>query len=318
MRKIKVVILLAVVILSLILLNTNAEDVNEGENFCSGVPNLGITINITAKRVCGGEATKHQFDTFEQGDILFVTSLEVINNNNCIQSPINIAFPINVSQTGEGKGLGWYTLNEKLLPKKKYLFIVNGNCSGSVGSGMLLDELGTWKMEQARIQYNGGREDTTTFEIEGYNKSLWKYTFQVESKTTLENLDLIKALTNSSIESANAARGANELSKWAVILSSLAVITSVITLIVGIMQLRLENNQLESGKKQMRIQKKQTRILEEIGNSHKENDNTLNHLKNLQNLTLESEKQQERIEEKQTQILDEIKDILKNSRTPKD
>lgn len=304
MRKIKVVILLAVVILSLILLNANAEDVNEGENFClvNIVSNLSIKPEITAKEIYFGNATKYQYPNFALGDRLFITSLSITNNNNCTIHQSSLYFLI-ISPKGKNETMGAYDIPEL---KSNELHIVEKNGYGNLfGGNIILEDEGAWKIK-------------LTIDINGYRYEYFEpVVFQVKSKTTLEILDLTKALADSSIESANAARGANELSKWAVILSSLAVITSVITLIVGIMQLRLENNQLESGKKQMRIQKKQTRILEEMGNSHKENDNTLNHLKNLQNLTLESEKQQERIEEKQTQILDEIKDILKNSRTPK-
>lgn len=288
MRKIKVVILLAVVILSLILLNANAEDVNEGENFCSprtySYPSFIINLSITAKRGYTGEATKYQFDTFEQSDILFVTSLNLTNNLNCTLINLSISFYINSSTCKDNRlcSLGPFLLNEGVKPSAEYSFKKDyyGNVQG--GWGIMLDEVGTWRITKADINF-GGYEYSFPFHLVGSDQFLSRgYMFKVEPKTTHENQDLIKelvdlteALTNSSIESANTAKKAVELSEWAIILSFLAVITSVITLIVGIKQLRLGNNQLKSGDEQKKILEKQTRIL------------------------------------------DEIKDILKNSRTPK-
>lgn len=159
MRKIKVAVFLAimVLVLSVISVEAVAEGDNESDNICRWYPQPFIKIGITAKKSYDGEVTKHQFPAFEQSDILFVTSLEVINRENCTPSQFSISFPI-ISPTGKKMDTIWgpFYLNKKLMPYETYIF-------------ENLDEIGTWAIESAHIEFNN-EEYGASFYLKGYDQ----------------------------------------------------------------------------------------------------------------------------------------------------
>lgn len=271
MRRIKVAVFLTIMVLVVILQDTALAS-NDSQRYCD-VTRLSLQViqfyvSITAKPSYK-DVPKHEFPSYELGDILFFSNITIKNIADSCTIPISFIYFQFVDPQNTMIDVSC-AMDEEIKP--------SGTDSIEVDRCHILnlDKIGTWKINNLVIRNDNIISNSIPFYLENRFKDMVSvngYIFEVYPKLTLENQDLIKALANSSIESANAAKEATGLSKRSFCVAILAVI---ISLVFGFLTFYYSRKQLKSGDEQ----KKEL--------------------------------------EKQTQSQDEIKDILKNSRTPKD